>query len=175
MARPITGWNLTPKVSPGRLWPFWRAVMRPELNREAPNIMHIDLNSCFATVEQQAHPSLRGRPLGVTNRISPHCCVIAASYEAKARGVYVGMRYDEAKTLVPDLIMLETDPPKYHYVYQKLAAIMKSYSPNIKMKSIDEGIIDFHGTRSVINRRSLTDIGYEIKHRLRWEVGSWMK
>ena len=127
--------------------------MNVKLNTEAPNIMHIDLNSCFATVEQQAHPSLRGRPLGITNRLSPYCCVIACSYEAKALGIKVGMTYPEAKAICPDFLMLQSDPPKYHHVYRKLAAIMKSYSPKIKMKSIDEGVIDFHGTREVINTR----------------------
>ncbi|HSH17779.1 MAG TPA: hypothetical protein VK978_00190 [Candidatus Saccharimonadales bacterium] len=145
------------------------------VNTEEPNIMHIDLNSCFATVEQQAHPSLRGRPLGITNRLSPRCCVIACSYEAKALGIKVGTALDEAKAICPDFIMLQSDPPKYHHVYKKLMAIMQSYSPKIQMKSIDEGIIDFHGTREHINTRSLEDIGFEIKSRLRWEVGSWMK
>ncbi len=145
------------------------------INTEEVLIMHIDLNSAFATTEQQAHPSLRGRPIGITNRITPHCCVITASYEAKALGVKVGMRYDEARLLVPDLIMLETDPPKYHYVYQKLATIMKRYSPDVVMKSIDEGVIDFHGTREVINTRPLEDIGREIKRELQRELGGWMK
>jgi DNA polymerase-4 len=145
------------------------------LNREEANIMHIDLNSAFAMTEQQARPSLRGRAIGVTNRISKHCCVIAASYEAKAKGVKVGMRLDEAQALIPNFIMLESDPPKYHYVYQKLAAIMKSYSPNVQMKSIDEGIIDFHGTRSAINQRPLEEIGHEIKQRVQDELGCWMK
>ncbi|MEI7683301.1 MAG: hypothetical protein WCJ24_03320 [Candidatus Saccharibacteria bacterium] len=148
---------------------------RLTINREEAQIMHIDLNSAFATTEQQAHPSLRGKPVGVTNRISRHCCVIAASYEAKALGVKVGMRLDEARALAPNFIMLESDPPKYHYVYQKLAAIMKDYSPNIKMKSIDEGIIDFHGTRQFVNKRPLEEIGHEIKQRVRQEIGSWMR
>lgn len=145
------------------------------VNTESANIMHIDLNSCFATVEQQAHPSLRGRPIGITNRLSKHCCVIACSYEAKALGIRVGTRLDEAQALCPDFIMLQSDPPKYHHVYQKLVAIMQDYSPKIQMKSIDEGIIDFHGTREHINTRSLEDIGREIKLRLRMDVGSWMK
>ncbi|MDZ7744197.1 MAG: hypothetical protein U5K77_00335 [Candidatus Saccharibacteria bacterium] len=149
--------------------------MQLDISREEAQIMHIDLNSAFATTEQQAHPSLRGKPIGVTNRISKYCCVIAASYEAKALGVKVGMRLDEARALIPDFIILETDPPKYHHVYQKLAAIMKDYSPDVQMKSIDEGVIDFHGTRGVINPRPLKDIGHEIKRRVRQEIGSWMR
>lgn len=145
------------------------------INPEQPQVMFIDLNSAFATTEQQAHKSLRGRPLGVTNRLSKACCVIAASYEAKALGIKVGMRLDEAKILAPDLVMLETDPPKYHYVYQTLCKIMKSYSPNVRMKSIDEGVIDFHGTLGTVHNRSLESIGLEIKQTLREKLGSWMK
>jgi DNA polymerase-4 len=145
------------------------------INSERPQILHIDLNSCFATIEQQARPTLRNRPLAVTNRLTKNACVVAASYEAKAQGVKVGMGFAEAKLHCPDLIMVETDPPKYHYVYKKLIKIMKSYSPNISMKSIDEGIIDFHGTRQNINKRPLVVIGREIKQRLRDEVGNHMK
>src|SRR3982751_4018186 len=100
------------------------------INSAKPQIMHIDLNSCFAMVEQQARPLLRGRPVGVTNRKTTNACVVAASYEAKSRGVKVGMGFKEAKQLVPDLILVETDPPKYHFVYQKLVAIMSGYSPD---------------------------------------------
>lgn len=137
--------------------------------------MHIDLNSAFATIEQQARPSLRGKPLGVTNRISKNCCVIAASYEAKALGIKVGMGLTEARMIIPNFMMLESDPPKYHYVYRKLAKIMKSYSPDVRMKSIDEGVIDFHSTRTNLNKKPLEDIGREIKSRLKEEVGNWMR
>jgi DNA polymerase-4 len=143
------------------------------LNSAEPQILHIDLNSCFAMVEQQARPLLRGRPVGVTNRRTTNACVVAASYEAKAKGVKVGMGFKEARELVPQLILVETDPPKYHYVYQKLIDIMRSYSPDIAMKSIDEGVIDFTTTRQ-INRRPLTQIGYEIKRRLHNDIGNWL-
>ena len=149
--------------------------MYDKINHEKPMIMHIDLNSAFATTEQQAHPHLRGIPMGVTNRLSKECCVIAASYEAKALGIKVGMRRSEALAICPNFVILETDAPKYHKVYEKLVTIMKSYSPNIAMKSIDEGIIDFHGMEPVLNGRSLEDIGYEIKQRVREEIGEWMK
>lgn len=69
----------------------------------------------------------------------------------------------------------ETDAPKYHQVYQKLVRIMKDYSPKTWMKSIDEGVIDFHGMEPTLNGRSLVDIGYEIKQRVRDEIGDWMK
>lgn len=136
--------------------------------------MFIDLNSAFATTEQQARPSLRGKPMGVTNRISPHCCVIAASYEAKALGIKVGMRLDEARLICPKFIILETDPPKYHHVYKKLLAIMQDYSPSVQMKSIDEGVIDFHGLE-LLRDGPLAKIGSEIKRRVRTEIGDWMK
>jgi len=145
------------------------------INKEPALIMHIDLNSAFATTEQQAHPSLRGKPIGVTNRVSKECCIIAASYEAKYLGVKVGMRRSEAMAICPKLTLLETDPPKYNAVYQKLIKIMQSYSPKIKMKSIDEGIIDFHGMDKLLKGKSLEDIGYEIKQRVKDEIGDWMR
>ncbi len=148
--------------------------MSLKINTADSNIMHIDLNSAFATTEQQARPSLRGKPMGVTNRISVNCCVIACSYEAKALGIKVGMGLSEARAICPKFIVLETDPPKYHFVYQKLVKIMQDYSPNIEMKSIDEGIIDFNGTREV-NTRPLEVIGAEIKQRIKDEIGCWMK
>lgn len=138
-------------------------------------IMHIDLNSAFATAEQQAHPTLRGKPMGVTNRLSKECVVIAASYEAKALGIKVGTRRSDALAICPEFVFLESDPPKYHAVFVKLIAIMQSYSPKIKMKSIDEGVIDFHGCEPILNGRTLEDIGYEIKQRVKDDIGDWMR
>lgn len=149
--------------------------MYDKINTERPMIMHIDLNSAFATTEQQAHPHLRGIPMGVTNRLSKECCVIAASYEAKALGIKVGMRRSEAVAIYPGFIILETDAPKYHKVYEKLVRILRDYSPNIKMKSIDEGVIDFHGMEPTLKGRSLEDIGFEIKQRVKEDIGDWMR
>jgi DNA polymerase-4 len=149
-------------------------VKQYRLNEEKPRIMHIDLNSAFASAEQQAWPSLRGKPMGVTNRLSKECCVIAASYEAKAIGIKVGTRLSEARALCPDFIMLETDPTKYTHMYQGLIKIMKDYSVNIKMKSIDEGVIDFHPEFSC-EKRPLVDVGYEIKQRVYHDLGKHMR
>lgn len=143
-------------------------------NMERPMVMHIDLNSCFATVEQQARPMLRGRPVAIANRRTEHTSIVTASYEAKALGVSVGMKVREAKKLAPGLVVLESDPPKYRYVYHKLMDIMKRYSAHITMKSIDEGIIDFHQTTEDTQRRDLVEVGYEIKNSLYQEVGKVM-
>ena len=139
------------------------------------DIIFIDLNSCFATIEQQTRPMLRGRPVAITNRITPNACIIAASYEAKARGVKVGMRRMEAETLCKDLIFAETEPDKYIFVHEKLKHIMQDYSANVVMKSIDEGIIDLAEAPPHIKERNRYEIGYEIKQRLLTEVGDWMR
>jgi DNA polymerase-4 len=144
-------------------------------NEERPLIMHIDLNSCFATVEQQARPMLRGRPVAIVNRRTEHTMIVTASYEAKARGVGLGMSVKEARRLVPDLVALESDPSKYRYVYHKLMDIMRSYSAHVTMKSIDEGVIDFHQTSQDIRDRPLEEIGREIKQRLVGEIGVAMR
>lgn len=146
--------------------------MHDKYNTRPSLIMHVDLNSAFASVEQQSRPMLRGKPIAVINRRTEHTAIVTASYEAKSAGVKVGMKFREAAKLVPGLIAVESDPPKYRYVYRKLMAILNSYSPNVVMKSIDEGIIDFHG---VPLQKTLVEIGYEIKKRLRVEVGCAMR
>lgn len=143
------------------------------LNQSQPTVMHIDLNSCFAMVEQQANPLLRHKPVAVTNRLTPGATIIAASYEAKACGIGVGTRASDARVLAPDLVVLETDPPKYTHTYHTFFNILRGYSPDAYMKSIDEGAIDFSSMR-LIEHRSLPEIGQEIKARLKDSLGEWM-
>lgn len=137
--------------------------------------MHIDLNSCFATIEQQSRPRLRRKPVAVVNRLVENTAIITASYEAKDRGVRVGMKYREAKRICPDLVALDSDPAKYRYVYHQLVRIMSEYSPSVTMKSIDEGVIDFSDAPIYMKDRNLEDIGYEIKRRLLNEIGNYMR
>lgn len=150
-------------------------MMRHEPNTARPLVMHIDLNSCFATVEQQARPLLRGKPVAIVNRRTEYTMIVTASYEAKACGVKLGMRLRDAKKLCPELIGIESDPPKYRYVYHKMMRIMSDYSPAVTMKSIDEGVIDFNQATEEMKQRDLVEIGYEIKRRLRTEIGCWMR
>ncbi|MDQ5982415.1 MAG: polymerase [Patescibacteria group bacterium] len=149
--------------------------MRSDYNTAQPLIMHIDLNSCFATVEQQARVRLRGRPVAVVNRRTDMTMIVTCSYEAKAMGVKLGMRLRDAKRICPGLIGVESDPAKYRYVYHKLLDIMNDYSAHVTMKSIDEGVIDFSQAPQSIVERGLENIGREIKQRLRDEIGVAMR
>lgn len=142
------------------------------LNHNRPTVMHIDLNSCFATAEQQANPLLRGKPVAVAAYTTGNGCVIAPSIEAKRYGVKVGMRVRDAKLLCKEVIILPPDPPKYRDIHLKFCKIFKEYSPQVTPKSIDEAIIDFEGTLGL--QRGLIEIAQEIKTRIRKEIGEWI-
>lgn len=148
--------------------------MSSDYNTERPLVVHIDLNSCFATIEQQSRPRLRGKPVAIVNRRTENTAIVTASYEAKSYGVKVGMKFREAAKICPGLIALESDPAKYRYVYHKLLDIMNDYSAHVRMKSIDEGVIDFHESTASMQARDLKDVGMEIKQRLYSDVGSVM-
>lgn len=145
------------------------------LNTAQPLIMHIDLNSCFATVEQQARVMLRDKPVAVVNRRTDQTMIVTCSYEAKAMGVTLGMKLRDARKLCPGLIGVESDPAKYRFVYHKLLDIMNDYSAHVTMKSIDEGVIDFTQAPDAIKNQGLEAIGREIKQRLRDEIGIAMR
>jgi DNA polymerase-4 len=148
--------------------------MNLEINPDEPAIMHIDLNSAFAMTEQQANPLLRGKPVGITNRLNDWSICITASYEAKSMGIGIGTRFRDARQISSDFVMLESDPAKYQYIHRRLLTMFQEYSPVAYMKSIDEGIIDFTGMKEILGGRSLEGIGYEIKRRIRDEIGDWM-
>ncbi len=143
------------------------------INTAKPLIMHIDLNSCFATIEQQANPFLRGKPIAVAIYDSPNGCILAPSIEAKTYGIKTGMRIRDARILYSNLIIRTPDPPKYRDVHKKFKRIFESYSPNVYPKSIDEAIIDFHGTEGI--NPDLIFAAKEIKKRIKIEIGEWIR
>lgn len=142
------------------------------INRNTPKVMHIDLNSCFATVEQQAHSHLRGKPLVIAAYTSPNGCVVAPSIEAKTFGIKTGMTVRDARLLCPDVIVRDPDPVMIRDVHIKFRNITRDYSPNVVPKSIDEVVINFDGVLAI--QRGLENIGYEIKKRFRKEIGEWI-
>jgi DNA polymerase-4 len=147
--------------------------MEIPINKNQPLIMHIDLNSCFATAEQCVNPLLRGKPLVVCAYASPNGCVVAPSIEAKRYGIKTGMQLREARLLCPSVIVRTPTPSLYRDIHIKFKKIFLDYSPNVTPKSIDEAVIDFSQTASLY-KKNLPEIGKEIKQRLRSEVNEWM-
>jgi len=136
-------------------------------------IMHVDMNSYFATVEQQANPCLRGKPLCIAGKGSGERTVCAAaSIEAKKFGVKSGCPVWEARRLCPSIILVQADYHKYQFVSHQIFSILESYSPIMEIFSIDEAFLDL----SHINRiNTVISIAHDIKARIKEEVGDYLK
>lgn len=113
--------------------------------------MYIDMNSYFASCEQQRHPHLRNKPIGVLTYDSPNASVIAASIEAKRMGVKTGMRLYDCKQLCPDIIPVTTHPAWYRQIHVEIMAILRTYCDDVIAKSIDEASMNFTSYRLVYN------------------------
>jgi len=133
-------------------------------------VMYVDMNSCFATIEQQANPLLRGKPVVVAAYTTGNGCILAASCEAKRFGIKTGMRVWEAKRLYPSLIVLFPDPEKYRYINELLTSLLQSYSDHVQVQSIDEMIVRFDD----MPMESIMEIAKDIKKRIREEIGVWI-
>lgn len=126
--------------------------------------MFMDMNCFFASCEQQRHPELRGKPVGVLTYDSPNAAVIAASKEAKDFGIKSGMRLQECLQLCPHMLKTTTHPAWYRQVHVDVMAILRNYCDDVIPKSIDEAVCNFHSYRfvyddlSVIARKIKADI-----------------
>ena len=143
-----------------------------DFNHKASTIMHIDLNSCFATVEQQANPLLRNKPIAVAAYASDNGVIIAPSIESKKLGIKLGMRVGEAKLIYPNIVILEPDPWKYRSVHLKLRQLISQYTADFDPKSIDEFVLNFEGYSSF--KKGMLTLGQEIKQRIKSEIGDWL-
>lgn len=135
-------------------------------------ILHLDVNSYFASVEQQANPFYRGKPLGVAATMTPYGCLIATSKEAKAKGIVTGVRVKDGLALDPNLIVVEVDPPKYRSTTEKIFSILAEYSEDIETYSIDEAFVNLTGF--VRSFDEAVKVGRIIKQRIFEEVGEWL-
>lgn len=100
--------------------------------------LFFDLNSYFASVEQQEHPELRGKPVAVVPMLTDSTCAIAASYEAKAYGIKTGTKIYEAKRLCPHLICVLAKHDLYVQYHNRILAELERHTPVTKIWSIDE-------------------------------------
>lgn len=144
-----------------------------QINDVDPLIMHIDLNSCYAIIEQQANRLIRNKPVGVAAYTTPRGFIIASSYEAKRQGIKL-MRIMDAKKIDPSIIILAPDPEKYFDAHRRFKAVLERYTDLVTPKSIDEFIVDFQGSQAVSKGQSLTEVGYQMKQEIKEALGEYV-
>lgn len=131
--------------------------------------LFLDLNSYFASVEQQLNPKLRGRPVAVVPLMSDHTCCIAASYEAKMYGVKTGTNVGEAKQMCPGLITVLARHDAYVEYHHRVYEEVLKHTPINRVWSIDE-----LSSRLPPGRRSVdaaSDVARRIKEGIWRNVG----
>ena len=131
-------------------------------------ILHLDMNAFFASVEQQANPALRGKPIAVIGS-NGRTVITTASYEARKFGVKTGMAIWEAKRQCPQIILVVGDNRKYTYTSTRIFHMMLDYTPLVEVFSIDEAFLDV--THSLKIFGTPERIVYLMKARIKQSFG----
>lgn len=133
------------------------------------NTLFLDLNSYFASVEQNERPELRGRPVAVVPMMTDATCAIAASYEAKAYGVRTGTKIYDARRMCPNLVCVLARHDKYVDYHHRILDATGKHIPVTKIWSIDEFHCDLMGREKLPeNARALAR---RIKEQIWSDVG----
>jgi DNA polymerase-4 len=128
------------------------------------SILHADLDSFYASVEQRDDPSLLGRPVIVGGGV-----VLAASYEAKACGIHSGMGGGRARRLCPQATVMPCRFEAYTTASREVFAIFEDMAPRVEALSIDEAFLDVRGMEHFAGRPRA--IAERLRARVREEVG----
>jgi len=134
------------------------------VSRKQAAILHADLDSFFASVEQRDDPRLRGKPVIVGGGV-----VLAASYEAKAYGVEGAMGGAKAKRLCPQAIVVPARMEAYSQASKDVFAVFEDMSPVVEGISIDEAFLDVRGMEHFAG--TPRQIAETLRARVREEVG----
>lgn len=127
-------------------------------------MLHADLDAFYASVEQRDAPELRGRPVIVGGGV-----VLAASYEAKARGVRTAMGGRQALQLCPDAVVVPPRMDAYSQASCDVFAIFRDTTPLVEGLSIDEAFLEVGGLRRIAG--SPEQVAVRLRERVRTEVG----
>ena len=137
------------------------------------NWLYLDLNSYFASVEQQLQPSLRDQPIVIVPTMTDATCAIAASYEAKAYGIKTGTMIYEAKKLYPKLICIQANHENYVTYHHKILNEINKYIPIEIIASIDEVACKLMGDQQQENKAG--ELAKIIKKGIQNNVGKYIR
>lgn len=132
--------------------------------RGEATVLHADLDAFYASVEQRDTPELRGRPVIVGGGV-----VLAASYEAKARGVRTAMGGRQARELCPDAVVVTPRMDAYSAASKEVFAIFRDITPLVEGLSIDEAFLEVGGLRRLAGTPE--QIAVRLRERVRAEAG----
>jgi DNA polymerase IV len=144
-----------------------------DLQPDLFGFLHIDLNSFFASVEQQLHPEYRGKPTGVVPTMADTTSLIAASYEAKALGIKTGTRVSEAKRICPGIILVNGNHADYAEYSHNIALAVERVCPVAHTPSIDEMVCQLMGRER--NPPAARQISLAIKQAIKDDVGETLR
>src|SRR6187551_2403431 len=129
-----------------------------------PTILHADVDSFFASVEQRDDPALRGRPVVVGAGV-----VLAASYEAKAYGVRTAMGGRQARRLCPHAVVVSPRMSAYSEASREMFRVFEDATPLVEGLSIDEAFLDVRGMQRLAG--SPGEIAARLRRQVRERVG----
>jgi DNA polymerase-4 len=127
-------------------------------------ILHADLDAFYASVEQRDNPALRGRPVLVGGGV-----VLAASYEARAYGIYSPMGLTQARRLCPDAIVVEPHFSAYSEASKAVFDVFEHTTPLVEGLSIDEAFLDVRGMEQIAG--TPTEMAVRLRSEVRERVG----
>ena len=128
------------------------------------SILHADLDSFYASVEQRDDPRLRGRPVIVGAGV-----VLAASYEAKSRGIRTAMGGGQARRLCPEAVVVPPRMAAYSEASKAVFKVFEDTAPVVEGLSIDEAFLDVRGLHHISG--APVEIAVRLRRRIREEVG----
>src|SRR6266478_276682 len=127
-------------------------------------ILHVDMDAFYASVEQRDDPALRGRPLAVGGRPESRGVVAAASYEARAFGVFSAMPMSKAVRLCPSLVIVRPDFQRYKTASNAVFSIFREVTPLVEPLSLDEAYLDV--TENSWGETLATTVARRVKARI---------
>jgi DNA polymerase IV len=125
--------------NPWSAWAWLGLCKAP--TRKIPNIVHVDVDAFFASVEQVLNPRLWGKPVLVGRG-----AVASASYEAKSQGVRTAMGFREALRVCPKAIVVPGQYARYADFAERVRRILETYTPAVETAALDDFYLDFAGT-----------------------------